>query len=60
MLSSTLEDVRAAWPKIAGALQVPHTEEEYWQAVRLLDDLIDQVGEDENHRWHRLWKSSAS
>jgi len=49
MLAASLEDVRAAWPKIAGALRVPHTEEEYRQAVHLLDDLVDQIGEDEAH-----------
>ncbi|MBI5014905.1 MAG: hypothetical protein HZB55_05360 [Deltaproteobacteria bacterium] len=49
MLAASLEDVRAVCPKIAGALQVPHTEEEYRQAVRLLDALIDQIGEDESH-----------
>jgi len=28
---------------------VPHTEKEYRGAVRLLDNLIDTVGEDESH-----------
>ncbi|MFN8455429.1 MAG: hypothetical protein U0401_12305 [Anaerolineae bacterium] len=28
---------------------VPHTEMEYNQVVALLDDLIDEVGEDEGH-----------
>jgi HTH-type transcriptional regulator/antitoxin HigA len=28
---------------------VPHTEKEYREAVRLLDNLIDTVGEDESH-----------
>ena len=28
---------------------LPHTEEQYDNAVRILDELIDQVGEDENH-----------
>lgn len=30
-------------------LFVPHTEQEYNHLVELLDSLIDQVGEDENH-----------
>jgi HTH-type transcriptional regulator/antitoxin HigA len=30
-------------------LAVPHTEQEYQAMVALLDDLIDQVGEDEEH-----------
>ncbi len=28
---------------------VPHTESEYQRLVAILDDLIDVVGEDENH-----------
>jgi HTH-type transcriptional regulator/antitoxin HigA len=31
------------------AVFVPHTEEEYRRIVALLDGLIDEVGEDENH-----------
>jgi HTH-type transcriptional regulator/antitoxin HigA len=30
-------------------LSVPHTEREYRETVRLLDGLIDKVGEDETH-----------
>ena len=30
-------------------MYVPHTEEEYRQLVALLDELIDEVGEDETH-----------
>ena len=28
---------------------IPHTEEQYEGAVRILDELIDKIGEDENH-----------
>ena len=38
-----------AWSSLAGAVFVPHTEEEYRQLVGLLDNLIDEVGEDEAH-----------
>ncbi len=38
-----------AWSSLAGKVFVPHTEEEYRQLVRLLDGLIDEVGEDELH-----------
>ncbi|MBA3441462.1 MAG: hypothetical protein H0T92_16510 [Pyrinomonadaceae bacterium] len=38
-----------AWSSLAGAVFVPHTEEEYRQLVVLLDSLIDEVGEDEAH-----------
>jgi HTH-type transcriptional regulator/antitoxin HigA len=39
----------AAWSSLAGAVFVPHTEEEYQRLVALLDNLIDEVGEDESH-----------
>ena len=38
-----------AWPPLAGSVFVPHTEEEHNQIVALLDQLIDEVGEDESH-----------
>jgi HTH-type transcriptional regulator/antitoxin HigA len=38
-----------AWPPLAETVFVPHTEEEYSQLVAVLDQLIDEVGEDESH-----------
>jgi HTH-type transcriptional regulator / antitoxin HigA len=38
-----------AWSSLAGTVFVPHTEEEYLRLVTLLDNLIDEVGEDESH-----------
>ncbi len=37
------------WMPLANTLYVPHTEKEYENLVRLLDKLIDEVGEDEAH-----------
>ena len=37
------------WPLISSIIVVPHTEAEYDQVVALLDELIDEVGEDEDH-----------
>jgi len=34
---------------LANTLYVPHSEKEYDRLVALLDDLIDEVGEDETH-----------
>ena len=42
----TAQDV---WPMLASVVFVPHAKSEYEQLVVLLDDLIDVVGEDENH-----------
>ncbi len=38
-----------AWSALAGAVFVPHTDEEYGRLVALLDGLTDEVGEDESH-----------
>ena len=38
-----------AWSNLNDTLFVPHTEKEYKKLVDLLDDLIDEVGEDESH-----------
>lgn len=37
------------WPSMAPVLYVPHTEEEYDRIVALLDQVIDEVGEEESH-----------
>ena len=34
------------WMPLATTLYVPHTEKEYENLVAVLDDLIDEVGED--------------
>jgi len=48
---STLQIQRAleAWPRVRPALYVPRNERKYRQLVKLLDRLIDEVGENENH-----------
>jgi HTH-type transcriptional regulator/antitoxin HigA len=37
------------WKPIAKVLSVPHLETEYQQMVTLLDELLNQVGDDETH-----------
>ena len=51
MILQNLDVKRAAnaWSSLSGAVFVPHTEAEYNRIVALLDRLIDQVGDDENH-----------
>jgi HTH-type transcriptional regulator/antitoxin HigA len=39
----------SAWEPLSQTLFVPHTDNEYRQLVTLLDNLIDEVGEDESH-----------
>ena len=55
-----LEDVTNVWPKIKSVFSVPHTEEEYNNLVSILDELIDQVGENEEHPLASLMESIGS
>ena len=43
------KQVSTLWQPLSQVVHVPHTETEYQETVALLDDLIDQVGEDEEH-----------
>ncbi|HEX8735261.1 MAG TPA: hypothetical protein VF721_08075 [Pyrinomonadaceae bacterium] len=38
-----------SWKNISDTVFVPHTEDEYNRLVEMLDELIDEVGEDEAH-----------
>jgi HTH-type transcriptional regulator/antitoxin HigA len=37
------------WPELSQAVFVPHSNEDYDRLVALLDQLVDEVGEDESH-----------
>jgi len=49
MQNKDIDKAANAWPPLAGTVFVPHTEEEYSRLVAVLDQLIDEVGEDESH-----------
>ncbi len=49
MLDQTVLQAERVWPSVAKILYVPHEEAEYDRLVGVLDQLIDQVGEDETH-----------
>ena len=49
MSSAQIEKALQVRPQIEPTLRVPHNEREYRQLVKLLDRLVDEVGEDENH-----------
>jgi len=44
-----VDQTASAWSSLAGTVFVPHSPEEYHRLVALLDNLIDEVGEDEAH-----------
>ena len=51
MQTSTIniKEIAKVWPVASKAVSVLHSHIQYKNAVRLLDELLDQVGEDENH-----------
>lgn len=49
MSTINLKETEIAWDTLSQSIFVPHTEEEYNQLVTTLDNLIDEVGEDEDH-----------
>jgi HTH-type transcriptional regulator / antitoxin HigA len=49
MLDAAVLQAEQVWPSVAKILYVPHDDLEYSRLVAILDQLIDQVGEDETH-----------
>ena len=45
-----LEEISKAWSSVKSIFSVPHTEAEYQTLVSILDSLIDEIGDDENHK----------
>ncbi len=44
-----VRSIETRWPEFSRTVFVPHTEQEYQHLVAILDDLIDEVGENEQH-----------
>jgi HTH-type transcriptional regulator / antitoxin HigA len=44
-----VKQIGTVWDQASQFLYVPHSETEYKRLVAFLDDLIDEVGENENH-----------
>ncbi len=44
-----VQTVERVWPQLAPVVNVPHNDADYRRLVDLLDELVDHVGEDENH-----------
>ena len=44
-----LKEIAKVWPDIQPIFSVPHNEKDYNKSVNLLDSLIDEVGNNENH-----------
>jgi HTH-type transcriptional regulator/antitoxin HigA len=49
IMNNQLENISKVWPTIKAIFSVPHTELEYQALVEILDGLIDEVGNNQNH-----------
>jgi len=49
-MNTKLEKIANAWPSVKSVFSVPHSEKEYKRLVKILDSLIDEVGNNQNHK----------
>jgi HTH-type transcriptional regulator/antitoxin HigA len=49
-MNSQLENIEKIWPTIKSIFSVPHSEKEYNSLVETLDILVDEVGNNQNHK----------
>ena len=59
-MNTQLKEVAKVWPNIQRVFSVPHNEKDYNKLVKLLDSLIDEVGNNESHRLSRLMETIGS
>jgi len=55
-----LKEIAKVWPDIQPIFSVPHNEKDYKKLINLLDSLIDEVGNDENHPLTSLMETIGS
>jgi HTH-type transcriptional regulator/antitoxin HigA len=59
-MNTQLEEIAKIWPGIQNIFSVPHNQKEYNRMVRILDNLIDEVGENESHPLASLMETLGS
>lgn len=59
-MNTQLEKIAKIWPGIQNIFSVPHNQKEYSRLVHILDDLIDEVGENESHPLASLMETLGS
>lgn len=55
-----LKEIAKVWPEIQPIFSVPHDKKDYNKLVNLLDSLIDEVGNNENHPFTSLMETIGS
>ena len=48
-MEAEIQTAQDVWPMLNSVVFVPHVESEYQRLMAILDDLIDVVGENEDH-----------
>lgn len=48
-MNTQLDNISKIWPSIKSIFSVPHTEKEYQNLIKILDNLIDEIGDNESH-----------
>ena len=48
-MNTQLENISKVWPSIKAVFSVPHSDKDYQLLVKTLDNLIDEIGDNENH-----------
>jgi len=59
-MNTQLQEISKVWPEIQGIFSVPHNERDCDKLVRLLDSLIDEVGNSESHPLFSLMETIGS
>ena len=59
-MNTQLKEIVKVWPDIQPIFSVPHNEKDYNKLVNLLDSLIDEVGNNENHPLTSLMETIGS
>ena len=59
-MNAQLKEIAKMWPDIQPVFSVPHNKKDYNKSVALLDGLIDEVGNDENHALASLMETIGS
>ena len=55
-----IKEIAKVWPDIQAIFSVPHNEKDYNKLLNLLDSLIDEVGNNENHPLTSLMETIGS
>ncbi len=48
-MNTQLEKISKVWPSVKAVFSVPHSDKDYQYLVKTLDNLIDEIGDNENH-----------